>query len=72
MPILFSRFTSIKDKENMIFLLPSFTFFPILALTLKGGMRMPFWTKFWVLVPPIVLFAITLIFYIVSGKKKEG
>jgi len=46
--------------------------FDILALTSKGGMRMPFWTKFWVLVPPIVLFAITLIFYIVSGKKSEG
>jgi len=56
----------------MIFLLLCLQLFTILAKTSKGGMRMPFWTKFWVLVPPIVLFAITLIFYIVSGKKKEG
>jgi hypothetical protein len=33
---------------------------------------MPFWTKFWVLVPPLVLFVITIIFYIVSGRKREG
>jgi len=32
---------------------------------------MPFWTQFWVIAPPIVLFAITIIFYIVSGKKRE-
>jgi hypothetical protein len=33
---------------------------------------MPFWTKFWVIVPPIVLLVITIIFYIASGKKREG
>lgn len=33
---------------------------------------MPFWTKFWVIVPPVVLFAVTIIFYVVSGKKGEG
>ncbi len=32
---------------------------------------MPFWTKFWVIVPPIALFVITLIYYIASGKKRE-
>jgi hypothetical protein len=54
------------------FLLPWFAILTILALTSRGGMIMPFWTKFWVIVPPIVLLAITIIFYIVSGKKREG
>jgi hypothetical protein len=32
---------------------------------------MPFWTKFWVIAPPVVLFVLTIIFYVVSGKKGE-
>ena len=32
---------------------------------------MPFWTKFWILVPPIVFFILALISYIVTGEKGE-
>jgi hypothetical protein len=32
---------------------------------------MPFWTKFWVIAPPIVLLAITIVIFIVSGKRRE-
>jgi len=33
---------------------------------------MPFWTLFWVVVPPIVLVSLAVIFYIISGKDKEA
>ena len=32
---------------------------------------MPFWTLFWVIIPPIVLISIAIIFFAVTGKKKE-
>jgi hypothetical protein len=60
------------DAGETTFLLPDLAHSAIIALTSGGGMIMPFWTKFWVIVPPIVLLVITIIFYIVSGKKREG
>jgi uncharacterized membrane protein YhdT len=54
------------------FVLISFGFFAILGGNARGGIKMPFWTKFWVIAPPIVLLVITLIYYIASGKKREG
>ncbi len=48
-----------------------YDFLSILSLNAKGGMIMPFWTKFWVVVPPIVLLVITVIYYIASGKRRE-
>ena len=32
---------------------------------------MPFWTLFWVIVPPVVLIVSAVTFYILTGKKKE-
>jgi len=32
---------------------------------------MPFWTKFWVIVPPIVLIILALISYLVRGKRER-
>ena len=66
------RLASSGRKYTRIFLLLRSNLLAIIALTSKGGMIMPFWTQFWVIVPPIVLLAITIIFYIVSGKKREG
>jgi hypothetical protein len=31
---------------------------------------MTFWTYFWLFVPPVVLVAIGVIFYIISGKRE--
>jgi hypothetical protein len=69
---LLSRQGISKDEDMTSFSLLCLARLTILALTSRGGMIMPFWTKFWVIVPPIVLLAITIIFYIVSGKKREG
>jgi hypothetical protein len=68
------RGEDIPDQQlrKATFLLPCFAVLCILVSVSRGGMIMPFWTKFWVIVPPIVLLAITIIFYIVSGKKREG
>lgn len=33
---------------------------------------MPFWTLFWVIVPPIVLIGSAIVFYILTGKKEEA
>jgi len=38
---------------------------------IKGENAMPFWTLFWVIVPPIVLIVSAIIFYILTGKNKE-
>lgn len=32
---------------------------------------MPFWTIFWVAVPPILLMALAVLFYIRTGKEDE-
>jgi len=32
---------------------------------------MPFWTLFWVIVPPIFLIVSAVVFYVVTGKKEE-
>ncbi len=31
---------------------------------------MPFWTLFWVIVPPIFLIVSAVVFYVVTGKKE--
>jgi hypothetical protein len=32
---------------------------------------MPFWTLFWLIVPPIVLLATGIIFFVLTGKEKK-
>jgi hypothetical protein len=32
---------------------------------------MPFWTLFWVIIPPIVLIALAIVFYVLSGKPEQ-
>jgi hypothetical protein len=33
---------------------------------------MPFWTIFWVIVPPVILIGTAIGYYILSGKKEEN
>jgi len=54
-----------------IFFVAFFGVFFYTCANFKRRDKMPFWTKLWVLVPPVVLLAITIAFYIVSGKKRE-
>jgi len=44
----------------------------ILARLEMGGDTMPFWTLFWVIVPPVVLIAAAIVFYVQAGKDKEA
>ena len=33
---------------------------------------MPFWTYFWVIVPPVVLISTSIIFYFVTGNEEDA